>query len=128
MTADTIFKFVEAGHFVTYGLAVFLFSLRRPDSRLLRGLLAVLAAWIAGVVYTIYVYNPAGAAAGHDDGLHFPEGNYDNNTVAVTLMAGWIGPVILLSIVAACQSMRDRVGHRRTERASDSSLERPRDE
>ena len=33
----------------------------------------MLAAWIAGIIYTIYVYNPAGIAAGHFKGVHFPE-------------------------------------------------------
>jgi Na+-driven multidrug efflux pump len=129
LSPETIFKFVEAGQgLVTYGLAVFLFCLRRPSNRLLRGLLAVLAAWIAGIVYTICVYNPAGIAAGHYKGVHFPENTYDNNTVAVALMAGWIGPAVIISIMGAFRAMRDDVGLRSTERTPDKSLERTRGE
>jgi len=128
LSPDTIFKFAEAGQgLVTYGLAVLLFCLRRPNSRLLRGLLAVLAAWVASVVYTIYVYNPAGIAAGHYNGVHFPESNYDNNTVAVALMAGWIGPAIIISIMGAFRAMRDDVGLRTAERTPNKSLERTRE-
>jgi hypothetical protein len=128
LSPDTIFKFAEAGQgLVTYGLAVLLFCLRRPNSRLLRGLLAVLAAWVASVVYTIYVYNPAGIAAGHYNGVHFPENNYDNNTVAVALMAGWIGPAVIISIMGAFRAMRDDVGLRTAERTPNKSLERTRE-
>jgi hypothetical protein len=128
VTPDTIFKIAVAGQgLVTYGLAFVLFLLRRPNSRLLRGFLAVLAAWIADVIYTIYVYNPAGIAAGHYNGVHFPEGNYDNNTVAVALMAGWVGPAIVLSIMGAFQAMRDDVGLRSKERTPNKSLERTRE-
>jgi hypothetical protein len=128
LTPDTIYKIAVAGQgLVTYGLAFVLFSLRRPNSRLLRGFLAVLAAWIAGAIYTIYVYNPAGIAAGHYNGVHFPEGEYDNNTVAVALMAGWVGPAIVLSIMGAFRAMRDDVGLRSKERTLNKSLERTRD-
>ena len=127
MTPDTVFKLVMAGQgLVTYGLAVFLFSLSRPISRLLRGLLAVLAARIADVFYTIYIHNPAGIAAGHYKGVHFPENYYDNNTVSVALMAGWIGPAILLSIMGAFRAMRDDVGLRSV-RTPNKSPERTRE-
>ena len=128
MTPDVTFKIVAAGQgLVTYGLAVLLFCLNRPSSRLLRGLLAVLAAWAMGVFYTIYVYNPAGIAAARFEGVHFPEGIYDNNTVAAALIGGWIGPAILLSLMGAFRAMRDDVGLRSTERTPNTSLERTRE-
>jgi NO-binding membrane sensor protein with MHYT domain len=128
LTPDVILKFAEVGQaLVTYGLAVLLFSLKRPNGRLLRGFLSVLAAWAAGVIYTIYVYNPAGIAAGHYTGMDFPENHYDNNTVAVALIAGWVGPAIILSIIGAFRAMRDDVGLRSTERTPNTSLERTRD-
>jgi hypothetical protein len=128
LSPDAIFKFADAGQgLVTYGLAVFLFCLRRPSSRLLRGFLAVVAAWVVGVVYTIYVYNPMGIAAGHYNGMHFPENTYDNNTVAVALMAGWIGPAVVISIMGAFRAMRDDVGLRSTEHTPNKSLERTRE-
>jgi hypothetical protein len=126
---DTIFKFADAGlGLVTYGLAVHLFCLKRPSNRFLRGLFAVLVAWGAGIIYTIYVYNPAGIAAGHSSGMEFPEGHYDNNTVAVALMAGWIGPAIILSIMGAFQAVRDNVGLRSVERTANELVERTREE
>jgi hypothetical protein len=128
LSPDTIFKFAEAGFsLVTYGLAVVLFCLKRPNNRFLRGLCAVLVAWGVGIVYTIYVYNPAGIAAGHSSGMEFPEGQYDNNTVAVALIAGWIGPAIILSVMGAFQAIRDDVGLRSTERTASKSLERTRE-
>lgn len=128
MSPDTTFKFVEVVQgIVTYGLAASLFFLKRPASRVLRGLLAVLAAWLADVICTIHVYNPAGIAAGHYDGVHLPEGTYDNNTIAVALIGGWIGPAIILAIMGAFQSIRENAGLRPTERAPDTSPERTRD-
>jgi hypothetical protein len=129
LSPDTIFNFAEAGlGLVTYGLAVLLFCLKRPSNRFLRGLSAVLVAWGAGIIYTIYVYNPAGIAAGDSSGMDFPEGHFDNNTVAVALMAGWIGPAVILSIMGAFQAIRDNVGLRSAERTPDKSQERMREE
>jgi len=128
LTPDAIFKLANVGHgVVTYGLAVFLFCLKRPNGRLLRGCLAVIAAWVAGILFTIYVYNLAGIAAGHYRGMAFPEVHYDNNTVAVALIAGWIGPAIIVSIMGAFRSMRDNVGLRPAERTPDTPLERTRE-
>jgi hypothetical protein len=129
LSPDTIFNFAEAGlGLVTYGLVILLFCLKRPSSRFLRGLCAVVVAWGAGIVYTICVYNPAGNAAGHFSGMHFPEGHYDNNTVAVALIAGWIGPAIILAIMGAFQAIRDDVGLRSAERTPNKSRERTREE
>lgn len=60
---------------------------------------AVVAAWILAVAYTMYVYNPAGVLAGHEQGVHFPEARYDNNTITVALLAGWFWPLIAVLIV-----------------------------
>jgi hypothetical protein len=128
LTPDTTFKIAEAGlGLATYGLAVLLFCLKRPSNRLLRGFLAVLAAWATGILYTIVVYNPAGIAAGHYTRMDFPEGHYDNNTVTVALIAGWIGPAIILAIMGAFQAIRDNVGLRSAERTPNKSLGRTRE-
>ena len=125
MTPDVVFNIATAGqNVVVYGLAVSLFCFVRPGSRLLRGVIAVLAAWIADVLYTIYVYNPAGIAAGHFAGVHFPENHYDNNKISVALVAGWVGPAIILSIMGAFQAMCDDVGLRSTQRTPNASPER----
>jgi len=50
--------------------------------------------------------NKVRIAAGHFKGAHFPEAQYDNNTVVVALVAGWIGPAIVVSIMGAFRAMR----------------------
>jgi len=128
MTADTIFKIAQAGAgLFTYGLAVLLFHLSWPKRALLRGLLAIAAAWVVGILYTALIYNPTGIAAGHEAGVHFPENNYDNNTIAVALIGGWIGPAILIGLMGAFRAMREDVGLRSNERTPNKSLERTRD-
>lgn len=65
-------------------------------------MVAVVIAWIASAIYTGAIYNPAGIAAGHALGWHFPENRYDNNTIASTILGGWIDPtlcVIALAVV-----------------------------
>lgn len=117
VTAETIFNIVGAGSgLVTYGLAIFLFQLPRPRRHLIRGVVAVAASWLVGIAYTAFVYNPAGIAASRAAGLHFPQGHFDNNTIAVSLVAGWIGPAIILGIMGAFRAMREDVGLRSDER------------
>ena len=129
MTAETIFKIVQAGAgLFTYGLAVLLFHLSWPKRPLVRGLLAIAAAWVVGLAYTALVYNPAGIAAGHEAGAHFPENSYDNNTIAVALVGGWIGPSIVIGLMGAFRAMREDVGLRSKERTPNKSLERTREE
>ena len=128
MTAETIFKIAQAGAgLFTYGLAVLLFQLSWPKRALLRGLLAIVAAWVVGILYTALVYNPAGIAAGHEAGADFPENSYDNNTVAVVLIGGWIGPAILIGLMGAFRAMREDVGLRSNDRTPNKSLERTRE-
>lgn len=122
LTAETIFNVVEAGAgLVTYGLAIILFHLPRPRRHLVRGGLAVAASWVVGIAYTAFVYNPAAIAAARAAGVHFPEGHFDNNTIAVSLVAGWIGPAIILAIMGAFRAMREDVGLRSDERAPNTT-------
>lgn len=72
--------------------------LGRPRHALLRALLAIAAAWALSIVMTSEVYNPAGIAAAHARGEHFPENRYDNNTVAVQILSGWFPPLIALLV------------------------------
>jgi Mn2+/Fe2+ NRAMP family transporter len=125
---DTIFTIVKAGSVLaTVGLALFLFTRSRPMKRWFRGLLAVAAAWITGIAYTIYVYNPAGTEAARYAGMHFPENHFDNNTIAVALLGGWIAPAIAVGIVCGLLTIRDRVALRTDERTPNKSLERTRE-
>jgi hypothetical protein len=125
---DTIFTIVKAGNVLaTVGLALLVFTRSRPVKRWLRGLVAVAAAWFAGIVYAIYVYNPAGKEAARYAGMHFPENHFDNNTIAVALLVGWIAPAIAVGIVGGLLIIRDRVALRTDERTPNKSPERTRE-
>ena len=109
MTPELMFFFALAGRFlVPIGVTAALMALPRPRWLLFRCLLAMLVAWITTVVYTAMVYNPAGIALGHALGQDFPEGRYDNNTVAVSLLTGWFIP----AVTAAVYVVFRRVIHR----------------
>lgn len=71
-----------------------------PRNRGVRSILAVLIAWIASVIYTEAIYNPAGIAAGHALGEDFPENRYDNNTISSTILGGWIEPTLCVIVLA----------------------------
>lgn len=79
-------------------LALCLWWLGRPRHAVLRALLAVGAAWVLSIVPTSEIRNPAGIAAAHARGAHFPEIHYDNNAIVVALVFGWFNPVIALLI------------------------------
>ena len=71
-----------------------------PRRFLRRSLLAVALGWGAFVAFTLLLYNPAGVAAGHSLGQHFPEVRYDNNTVGITLFFGWLPPALAVGLYA----------------------------
>ena len=51
---------------------------------------------------TALIFIPAGIAASHEQGFHFPESRFDNNLVASTILGGWMLPtagVFVASIV-----------------------------
>lgn len=128
MPPDTIFTIVKAGRVLaTIGLALLLYTRARPKSRWLRGLLAVAGAWISGIVYTIYVYNPAGTEVARYAGVHFPESHFDNNTVGAAMLGGWLAPALAVAIVGGLLTVRDRVALRRNGRVSNTSQERTRE-
>ena len=128
MPPDTIFTIVKAGGVLaTVGLALFLFTRPWPGNRWVRGLLAVASAWVIGIAYTIYVYNPAGTEAARYAGVHFPENHFDNNTIGAALLGGWLAPAIAVAIVGGIFTIRDRVALRREERTPNKSLERTRE-
>jgi len=88
-------------------LAAVWWWLGRPRHAVLRGGLAIGTAWALSVVLTSDVYNPAGIAAGHARDEHFPEGRYDNNTIVVAIVGGWVNPVIAVlvaRIVGLCRT------------------------
>jgi hypothetical protein len=110
MDATTQFDIVAALSWILpIVLSIGLFLAPRPRNSWLRGILAILLTWFVLVVYTSEVYNPAGIAAGHEQGLHFPEGHFDNNTVAVMLMAGWALPLLSVLVAAAVSAINRRL-------------------
>jgi len=70
-----------------------------------RGALAVLAGWVTHVALTIYAYNPAGIAAAAAVGGDSPQMRFDNNTIAVAILVGWLYPAIAVALVLAIRGL-----------------------
>jgi hypothetical protein len=99
MSRGELFEVIAVGAYVLpLCLALAAVALPRPQSRIIRSALAVGVAWAASVVYTMYVYNPAGIAAWHELGWDSPEMRFDNNTVAAQLLMGWFYPAIAVGL------------------------------
>jgi len=65
----------------------------------------MLVGWIADVAFTIYIYNPAGIAAGVGAGADNPEMRYDNNTVAVAIVGGWLYPAVAIALALGLRAL-----------------------
>jgi hypothetical protein len=63
-----------------------------------RAIVSIVIPWLALVIYMGTIYNPAGVAAGHEAGADFPEGRFDNNTIASVLLGGWLLPTAVMGI------------------------------
>ena len=95
MTAELIFQLASLGRLLLPILiTLFALALPLPRNSVVRCFCAVILAWVASVFYTALAYNPAGIAFGQQQGQHFPEASYDNNTISVMLLAGWVIPVV----------------------------------
>jgi hypothetical protein len=79
--------------------------LPRPRSMTLKLPSAILAGWVAAVAFTLYVYNPAGVTAGHAAGVDSPEMRFDNNTVAVAILGGWVYPALAVAAVLVVRTL-----------------------
>lgn len=109
MNPHQLLSFIDAiGILMVPALVFTCLALPRPRRFWLRGVIAVLANWLSTVLFTAYVYNPAGIAAGHAAGEHFPEGSYDNNTVGIAIFFGWICPTMLVLFVAGIRCAYSR--------------------
>jgi hypothetical protein len=107
MTKVEIFKIVHAGRFIlpcVISLLIF-WLVSRPANTWARAGTAIVPGWVLCFLYTIYVYNPAGIAAGYEQGLHFPEHRFDNNAGAVALIAGWLYPAFTILVFIAAHKM-----------------------
>jgi len=91
------FQIVSVG-FITLPciLALGLFIFPWPKRASFRAATSIAAAWLAAIIYTIFLYNPAGIAASVEQGVHFPQARYDNNTIACTILVGWLYPALAI--------------------------------
>jgi hypothetical protein len=77
----------------------------RPRRFCIRCVIAVLMSWLCTVLFTLYLYNPAGIAAGHALGQHFPEARFDNNTSGIAIMFGWLCPTVVVAVIAGIRHL-----------------------
>lgn len=109
MTRKLLFDLVTLGSFVVpLALALIVAVLPHPRSSVARSEVAIAAAWVVSVVYTIYLYNSAGIAAGHELGWDSPEMRFGNNTIASHVLGGWIFPAIIVALFFAIRRMWQR--------------------
>ncbi|MBX3713938.1 MAG: hypothetical protein KF800_18405 [Lysobacter sp.] len=114
MNPDQLLTFVDAiGLLMVPVLVLTCLALPRPRRFWLRGVMTVFVSWLSTVLFTAYVYNPAGNAAGHAAGKHFPEGQYDNNTVGIAIFFGWLCPTVLVLILAGIRFAMLRIHRKR---------------
>jgi len=98
----THFSYVEAlGAMLVPVVVIAVLALPQPRRFWIRCVIAVLAGWLSTVLFTFFVYNPSGIAAGHALGQHFPEASYDNNTSGIAILFGWLCPTALVAIFAS---------------------------
>ena len=80
-------------------IAIFLFSsLLKKKKWFIQVPISIFIPWLVNVLYTIYVYNPVGIDAGREKGLHFPEAQFDNNTVSIIIFTGWVYPSLAIIV------------------------------
>lgn len=100
MSNAEIFPAVVLGRLVLPCVASLLlyWLLPRPANNWARASVAILGGWALFILYTIHAYNPVGIAAGLAQGLDSPEAHFDNNTIAVALVAGWLYPAAAVAL------------------------------
>jgi hypothetical protein len=91
--------------FLPPALSIAIVLFHRPRNALFRAGAAVLVGWVFLVLFTMLVYSPAGIAAGHEQGLDFPENHYDNNVSGPAIVVGWIYPLVAVMVALAVQRM-----------------------
>ena len=102
MSKASVFTIVEVGHYVIPILIfLILHFIPKALSQKYRIVFGIFISWVLLIFYTIYIYNPAGIAAGHELGMHFPEGKYDNNRTSLAIFIGWMYPTFLALVYLA---------------------------
>ncbi len=95
MAKTEIFELIKIARFcipiiITIGL---LFLLPKSWAFKYKTLLSVIVVWIATVLFTIHIYNPAGIEMGLEQGMDSPEMHFDNNSSSVSILTGWVTPL-----------------------------------
>lgn len=100
MFPEQLFQIAHVGWWILQLVVpvVVLIWLPRPRKLLARAFVTVLLVWVASVFYTALVYNPTGIASAIAKGVDSPEMKFDNNTIASTLLGGWINPAVVVGI------------------------------
>jgi hypothetical protein len=106
MSLQDLFDIVAVGSIAlpcsVAGVAVLL---SWPDRLPLKVMGAIFAGWGVAVVFTMFVYNPAGIAAGVAAGVDSPETRFDNNTIAVAILGGWVFPAMAVSVFLGVRAL-----------------------
>ena len=110
MTPQNLFDIVAIGRdalpcIVAGSAVLFPWPKRLP----LKVMSAIFAGRVIATAFTIYVYNPAGIAASLAAGAHFPEMQFDNNTIAVAILGGWVYPAAAVAVVLGARSLIRKV-------------------
>ena len=100
MLPEQIFQVAHVGWWLLQLVVpvVVLVGLPWPQKLVARAIVTVLFVWVASVFYTALVYNPTGIASAIAKGVDSPEMKFDNNTIASTLLGGWIYPAVVVGI------------------------------
>jgi hypothetical protein len=114
MTSTELFHWVILGWYILPCAAAVAVLIWVPvKSSYIRSAIAVAIGWILAVTYTMYIFNPAGIAAGYEQGVHFPENRYDNNTISATILSGWLYPLLVVAFYFLMRWTFRLVGARR---------------
>ncbi len=101
MTAQQLFQIADLGSVaLPAAVAIALTLLPYPRELFVRGAIAILVTWAISVFYAGLVYNPLGLAAASAQGIHAPWMRYDNNTIAVQSIGGWM--LSAISVLGVC--------------------------
>jgi 4-amino-4-deoxy-L-arabinose transferase-like glycosyltransferase len=99
MSDSALFKLVIVGYYV---IPIIIFLILhfwlKSKSQKIKIISGILVSWLVLIFYVFYIYNSAGIAAGHETGMVFPEGKYDNNTTSIILFFGWMYPTMVAII------------------------------
>jgi len=76
-----------------------IFLISNKLSYFLRSIIGVIISWSLLLIFSLYIYNPVGIKMGYEIGMDSPEMEFDNNTVASTLLGGWLLPKVIAIIL-----------------------------